>query len=382
MTLPTKTTKQFTSDQITAFAGEVGISPNLKKGNIFRAIFQAASLGGDMFLQSQAVQTYQYARATSAEGPDLDSWMAQFGVPRLASTFASGIAVVGLSSVQAQSVNVQPGIIIQAVGGTPQYQIVADPARAAWSPSANAYVIPAGQLNIQVTVRALVAGTGSNVQDTQLTQFASGSAPLSTVTNPEPILNGNDSESDEDLRQRFIVEFNSVDANGTINAFLKAASGVQNGLDIAIVEFVDRDGAERDSFVLIIIDDGSGAPPQSLLDAVYTAVFAVRAAGIEIDVCGPILVNIAATFNLRIDPNANQADVLLAAENAVLDYVDTLAIAANLYISQVGNSALSIPGAVAIQPGSLRVNGAQNDLIAAMRTIYKLDNTALTIGTY
>lgn len=376
MPLNTKTFEQYLSDIITTWAGLLFLSPNLQSGDPLRAVFEATVLGGLIFIQSQAVRINKLTRAATSDGDDLDSYMADYGFERESATFAEGTATFAVNQVKTSNILIEPGIVIQTLGGKVRYQVIADTTKSGWSATQNAYVLTAGDLSVDCTVQALDSGPGSNVQALQLVQLVSSVSGINTVRNVAPILNGLSAETDEDFRKRFILAFNSVDAEGTILAILKAATGVQNGLDVKVVEFIDQNDNPREAFFMVVVDDGSGAPPSLLLDAVYLAVDRVRGGGIRFAVFGPVLITAIVSVNIRV----SSSDVIAAAEIAILDYINTLKISEILYISQIDKTIMNVPGVVAIQPASL-VCG-QADGTPTNRTVYRSSNLHVTIGTY
>ena len=115
---------------------------------------------------------------------------------------------------------------------------------------------------------------------------------VDSVTNNVPTTGGLDAESDLALRQRATLFFASL-SRGTLMAVLAAATSVQQGLQIGVVENSPQAG----QFV-VVADDGSGNPPASLLSAIYAAVDAIRPIGSVFTVIAPSTVSATISINL------------------------------------------------------------------------------------
>jgi phage-related baseplate assembly protein len=377
-----KTLQQFISDSVAAWAAELGLSPNLVSGDPLLAIMQGKALGGDIFLQSIAQQILEFARASTAKGVDLDSWMNDFDFGRLLPTSANGTVTFSLSQVQPQNVLIPAGVVIQTIGGAIKYQTIADTTRSGWSAAQQGYIITAGSLQVNATVQALSTGSASNLQAGQLNQFSSPIPSVATVTNTSPILNGLDAESDVAFRQRFILWINSRSL-ATKYAVLSAAFDVQEGLNVSVIENEDQHGNEEDGFFTVVVDDGSGNPPSSLLSQVAAAIDPVRPLTVEFTVVAPTLVNASISMNIRINPSALTANVMLNVTTAILDYVNSLLIGQSLYLNQLTRIAEDAdPNVIAVQPGYPLLQSAQADLTASSYEVIRTNNTLVTIGTY
>ena len=176
-----------------------------------------------MFLQSQAVAVNKLTRAATSEGADLDTFMADFSFPRLPATYAGGVVKFGVNQVKSNDVLIRLGTIIQTEDGTIQYEVIADSNQSGYSDEQGSYILTAGQLSVNVAVKAKLPGSSSNVQAGVLKQIVTGGVGASSVTNLIPIDNGAEAESDEAYRERFKLFINAVNARTTGAGILSAA---------------------------------------------------------------------------------------------------------------------------------------------------------------
>ena len=113
---------------------------DLTAGSTLRALLEAsASLA--LWLQWLIVQVLQTTRAGTAEGADLDSWMADFGVARLAPVAAVGDLAFARFSA-AGAVTVPAGTLVRTADGALVFAVRADPSHPAWDGAG--YAMPSG----------------------------------------------------------------------------------------------------------------------------------------------------------------------------------------------------------------------------------------------
>jgi uncharacterized phage protein gp47/JayE len=394
MPLNTKTDEQFVSDLVTAWtsivsaAKGISLSPNLASGDPLLAMLQAQALAGLMFIQSQAVTINMLTRAKTSEGPDLDSWMAQFGFSRLPAAYASGTVQFSVRAVLGTNVTIPVGTIIQTADSTIQYQVVANTENANFNVGLNGYVLQAGQLSVTASVQALVSGSGSNVQAGMLNTFASSVSGINFVTNTAPILDGANPESDASLRSRFILFINSVNARTTPAGTYSACLDVPGVVSVAVLENQDAQGRFLPGYGVIVVDDGSGSPPDSLLNAVRAVIAAPNAPsrGFTITniVRGPTLATVTIALSVRIDTSSPSVpNSLLNVLNAVLDYVNALEVGNTLFLENISATAKAAdPYVIAVGAGSVLINGLAKDLVATPSTIIRTNNVLTTIGQF
>lgn len=359
MGLPSKTFQQFVDDMVAAWAASLGFQPTLQAGDGLYALMQATS-AQLVYLQAQVAVVNAVARAQTSSGADLDSFFAQFGFTRLPGQKAIGPVTLGRLSPATTQVLIPVGTIVQTQGGAIQYELVADTQQAAYNAALNAYVMAIGASSISATAQAALSGSAYNVTTGQLSQVATPVAGLDTVTNPGPIANGADAESDSAFRTRFVQFLNSL-SKATKAAIESAISGVQQGIEYSLQENVDVDGRDRPGEFVATIDDGTGSPPQSLIDAVFAAVDAVRGFTIFPEVISVQVTLATIVITVKIDPTLSVPTVESAVKTAIVAMVDALGIGNTLYVSAVEQAALTVDGVLAVKSGTT-INASTNDL--------------------
>jgi uncharacterized phage protein gp47/JayE len=380
LTIPQKLVGGFVSDSIATWSAETNTSQTFTDGDPLLAFWQSIAVQLD-FLQAQVQMVLAMARAQTSTGADLDSWMAQFGFYRLPAVYASGQELFQRLNPSSSDINVPPGVIVQTVGGGIQYQTVGDADEATWNAAAGTYVLSAGQTSISVTVEALVAGISGNVIAGQLTQFGSSVPGIDQVTNPSPITNGVEAESDIAFRARFVLYLATL-AQATRAAVLAAAQGVQQGVMVNLQENIQPGGKTLMGAFTAIIDDGSGNPPNALISAVYNAVYAARAFSVQPFVIPPT--GLTATISLAVRLAAGYAaeTVNAAVQNAVAAMVNALGPGDTLFAYAVMTAAGSVPGVVAVSPTSVGISGGTPDLVPQAAQEVRTNVQSITVLNY
>lgn len=326
---------------------------DLSVGSVLRALVEAnASVG--LWMQWLIVEVLSVTRAATSKGADLDSWVADFGLSRLAAV--SAVGQVRFSRVTAGLATAVPvgALVRTGVGGDAQaFAVVADSGNAGWTGSG--YTLVAGDLSVVVPVQAVVPGRAGNVQAGVVQVLSTAIPGVDAVVNDAAASGGLDAEGDDALRVRF-GGFIDSRSRATEGAVRFAIQSVQQGLQFMIVEGVDPAGAVRAGHFTVVVDDGSGVPSDEVLGAVGTAIEAVRALGATFSVRRPALVTVDLALHV-----SGPADAVAAARTAVVAYVTGLPLGGGLVLSRIIQIAHEADGRVTSVSG-VTLNGVTGDL--------------------
>lgn len=322
-------------------------------GSVLRAVLEAnASVG--LWMQWLIMEVLSTTRAATSQGEDLDSWVADFGMARLAAVAASGQvrfsrATAGLATVVPVGAVVRTGVTADAQA----FQVVADTKRAEWTGAGYAIAVAATQM--VAPVQAMMPGRAGNVQAGVLTLLSTAIAGVDAVVNDFAASGGLDAETDVALRTRF-GGFIDSRSRGTEQAVGFAIGSVQQGLQFVIVERVDTAGAIRDGHFTVVVDDGSGAPSDALIGQVGSAIEAVRPLGCTYSVIRPVLVQ--ANVVLQAVAASNGGAQVRA---AIGSFVGSLPIGTGIVLSRLVQVAHDADVLVA-KVANVTVNGSTSDL--------------------
>lgn len=303
---------------------------DLTVGSTLRALLEAsASIA--LWVQWLIVQVLQTTRAGTAEGADLDSWMADFGVVRLAPVASVGGLAFGRFTTAGTAV-VPAGTLVRTADGSQVFGVVADVSHPAWTGAG--YGMAAGVASVVVPGVAQGTGVAGNVQAGAISLISAALPGVDTVTNAAAFVGGLDGESDAALRARF-TRFLDSRARATTGAILYAIDGVQQGLQRTVQENVLPGGAASIGSFVVTVDDGSGAPSASLMAAVGAAVETMRPVGAIYAVMAPTVMTASVSLSVGLAPDAVAGVVRGAVMAAVTSYINGLGLGVPLVWSRL-----------------------------------------------
>ena len=210
------------------------------------------------------------------------------------------------------------------------------------------------------SVQAGVAGNAGNVQAGTISLIGAAIPGVDTVGNVAPTAGGMDAESDAALRSRFSAFLDSR-ARATTVAVGYAIATVQQGLQYTIQENVTQGGFAQPGCFVVTVDNGTGAPPASLLDAVGTAIEAVRPLGSVWTVVPPVVTIADVAMSIATAPTAVHANVTAAVQAAMSAFVDALPVGAALPWSRLTQVAYDASPSV-LNVTAVLLNGATADI--------------------
>lgn len=364
ITLQTQTFDQLVQTEAAAVqASSGGALIDFSVGSILRAVAEAVAMVA-LWLQGLILQLLTTTRAATASGDSLDSWMADFGVTRLPAVAATG-AVVFSRFTATSAATIPLGVIVQSADGAQQFFVAADGAQPAYSDGDEAYLIPPGVTSISATVQAVKPGTDGNVAAGVIVALGQSVSGVDSVTNLAGFGSGAAAESDDALRGRF-VNFMASLAKATRSAIGNAVTSLQEGLSYTLTEDYTYAGAYQPGYFYVVVDDGSGSPPASLLALVTASVDAVRACGTQFAVFGPVPVRAAVAVTVNAADGYAHVAVAAAVTLAITAYIAALPVGASLSWSRLYQIIYAASAGVA-GVAALTVNGGTSDLIVTPR---------------
>jgi len=320
-------------------------------GSVLRAILEA-SASVALWLQYLLVQTLAATRLATSNGSQVDTFVEDFGLSRLPAVAATGTVTLSRYTATNQA-QVVSGGLLKTADGTQSFTIIADTTQLTWSASADAYIIPAGTTSASVTVQADTSGTAGNVLANTITLIASSIPGVDTVTNPGAFANGVNAQTDQQVRNAFTAYINSrEEATSQAIEFAVDNLGVNVTSDVITVS---------PGVIQVVVDNGTGSPPSSLLAMAGSAVNLARAAGIQYSVTGPTMLTANVTMTLTIAAGYSFTTVSAAVQTALATFIDALSIGVALPWSRIGQIAYSASGGVT-NVTNVQLNGGTSDI--------------------
>lgn len=330
-------------------------------GSPVRALME--SVGGiGLWLQYLVLQILLRTRLATCTAEDCDSFVQDFGMSRLPGTASSGMVIMSSFSPAQQSAVVVPGTIVRTVSGL-SFVVVKEGMLSGWSETAGGYVRTAGMSNISVPVQCQSAGGIGNVPVGAICLMGTAISGIDTVTNPVAFLNGSDQETDAELRTRFPLWL-AAKASASRAAVGNAILGVQTGLSYSLRDGLAADDTARSGYFTVVLNDGSGAPADQLLEQIYDAVNEVKALGVGFGVRAPslLILNVSMTVVVPLSVGIQQATT--AIQNAITQDIAGTTVGSGYAFSRLSYLAYVGAGVTVTSVLDVRLNGSQLDIPA------------------
>lgn len=373
MNLPLQTFTSLIQASAAAVQGACTQLLDLTVGSVLRAVLEAnASIA--LWIQWLIVLVLGTTRAATSHGSDLDTWTADYGLARLAAAPADGI-ITFARFTPGGSAFIPVGAVVRTADASQSFAVIAAPSNPAWNAALNGYVLAVGIASTDVLVQAVVPGFAGNVQAATVTLLGSAIPGVDTVTNAAPFAGGLDSESDAALRARF-ANYVATRSEATTAAVEYAISSIRQGLAVAIAENVDTQGDYRPGNFVVVVDDGTGSPPDSLLSTCSAAVNAVRPIGSTYSIQPPTVVTANVSLTIAVAAGAAKTLVLPLVAAALIGYIDSLPIGAPLAYTRLAQLAYSASPSVT-NVSSVVLNSGTADLQPSWSGVVKAGTVAV-----
>lgn len=317
-----KTINQFAQLYLDYISSKVPSTLVAPLGPVLTAIAFATALVS-VALQRLIQLVLKAARLSTAEGIDVDSFVADFGLARLAGVRARGTVEFVKNSAAVTSILIPTGSIVQTSSNPPlQFVVIADTLQPNYSVVLSGYQLNAGQTSVSVTVQCVEVGTQGNVSAGAINQIASSVSGIDNVANALGFTTGIDEEADVDLKNRF-VGFIQAFGKATVAAITSAINSVQSGLYYAISEY-NGVGGTPNGIVNVYLDDGAGTITGTIISQVAGAIDAARPAGVRVDVTAATPSFIAAAVRVVSKKSLVQSQIDLRSiiRSAILERVN------------------------------------------------------------
>lgn len=364
------TNQDFTTlvrNQVTAIQGASKVLVDLTVGSILRAVVEA-NAAVILWLQGLILQLLAITRAATSSGADLDSWVGDFGLTRLAAVAASGQVSFARFTPSQQAV-VPVGTTIQTGDGAQQFAVTLDTTNPAYSASLGGYVLAAGVASINVPVAAVTAGAGGNVSAGQINTLTQALPGVDTVSNAAAFTNGVDAESDAALRIRFIAFVASL-SKATKGAVGYAITSLKQGVIYTLVENQQYNGTTDYGYFYVVVDDGTGSPGSTFLSNVANAIDAVRGVSIRFGVFAPVVVTANAGMTITTAAGYDHNAVVALVVAALRSYINALTLGQTLTYSRLAQVAYDAsPGVTNVT--AVTLNGGTADVTATSQQVIK-----------
>jgi hypothetical protein len=345
-------------------------------GSVTLALAQAVA-GVALWLQAEVTQALTLTRASTSVGLDLDAWLADWNIRRTAATQSTGHVTFSRFTASG-SVAVPVGARVSTGPGGQQFSVLADTSSPFFRLLTRDYLIPTGIPGIEVPIVAVTAGDAGNVLAGSVTSFVTPIIGIDTVENLAPFGGGSAPASDAAARQLFRDYIAGLN-RGTPAAILYAARTVAPSAVFSVVENTDVSGAYRPGWFVVVVDDGSGTPPASLLESVAKAVELYRAIGTFPAVRPPDVESVIISMVINVAIGVIESSVRASVVKAVGDHINALPVGVGLDYLRVAQVAFdSSPYVTNID--NLLINGSPTNVGVGQFGVVKASSIAVAIA--
>jgi uncharacterized phage protein gp47/JayE len=337
-------------------------------GSILRALTEGSAWIA-LWLQGLILQVLTLTRAATSTGSDLDSWMNDYSLTRIAAVAATG-QVTFARYTPTQVATIPLGAQVTTGDGSQIFAVIADTTQADWVASANSYEIAIGAVSGLVTVQALTAGTAGNVAAGTISILSTPISGVDYVTNLDALSGGIASETDAALRSRFANYINtrSLATEAAIGYAVTTVAGV---VSYSITQNYDYSGAYAPGSFYVVFDDGTGNPPTSLISAVSNAVAASVGVGIRFGVLAPVSIGATVTATLSVASGYSQSTLATAASAAIMAYINGLPVGSGLFYNRLAQIVFD-SGTGITNVSNLLLNGGTSDIATSPQQVIRV----------
>ncbi len=394
MPLDIQSQQQFVQNEIATIQASLTGTFNFQPGSIILALTQAHARTG-IWLESLIQYVLSITRLATSTGMDVDSFVEDFGLFRLEGAKAEGsVSFTSYSTTQQRIIpaNSVVSTLSSAPNTSPStsvsFIVIADTTQPTYDPALNAYVMDIGVSTVSATVECQLTGFVGNVTANTITVINSPIVGVDLVTNPAGFTTGQEAQTDQQLRQAFILYLGSL-SRATKAAIQYSIELVQTGLLYVVIENVDyTTQATRLGYFYAIVDDGSGSPPSSLLTAVSISINLYRGLTIAYEVKAPVVINADITANIVLPAGFSSATLISTIGGALISYIITIPMGGgtlfynrlpqviyNAILTEINNNQEFLD---TFHISILTLNGSTSDLVSSTVQAIRAGTLAIT----
>lgn len=272
----------------------------------------------------------------TATGAQLDLHGAQRGVARRAASHATG--TVSFSRYLPLSFDlVVPQGTVCATSGEPvvEYETTQDA------------VLEAGDLTVNVPVRAVVAGAAGNAAAGYVTTLVSAPTGINYASNQEAITGGRDPEEDDTYRRR-VLDSIVRGGSGANAGYYQEIALAQPGVTLA--QAVPRAGGA--GTVTVYLWGEGVAPSGEAIAAVQAELEAQREIGVTVTVTAAQVLNLPIPVKVKLPSEVDFIWATAQVQQAVTAYFDTLGIGEAYLLTDITRAVLEAVPAEKVEFGA------------------------------
>jgi uncharacterized phage protein gp47/JayE len=311
-----KTAEEIYQEMLECFAQRSGVEAGAGCDLSVRMYALAAQVCA---LYVQADWVTKQAFPQTAQGEYLDRHAQLRGLERKSAAAAEGIVrfTAGETSTEARTI---PQGTVCVTAGLVRFETV------------QAGTLAAGELTVDLPVRAVEAGTAGNIAAGAIVSMAVAPVGISGCTNPASFSGGADQEGDEELRERVLDTFQRL-PNGANAAFYQQEALSFDQVAGAAVVARPRGVGSVD----VVVSTLTGMPSQRLLDEISTYFQTRREIAVDVQVRQPETVTVDLAVEVAAKEGWELEQVLGNVRQTLTGWFDGTRLGQSVLRSQVGD---------------------------------------------
>lgn len=287
-------------------------------------LWAAAAQIQALYIQSEWVLNQSFPQ--TAQGTYLEQHAAMRNLYRKEAVKAAGELTFTLANVQDSSIKI-PGGTVCMTDSSIRYQTLEDA------------VIEAGNLSVTVSAEAVEPGRSGNAAVGTVRLLTQYPLAVDRVRNEAPFLGGEDTETDEALRERILNSYQRL-PNGANTVWYEETAMSCRGVSAA--KAIGR--ARGIGTVDVYISARDGMPDAELLNEVQRKLRECREIAVDVQVKAPEerTVNVAVALQIRDDADA--AAVVTAVKKVIMDYFNGKLLGKSVLLADLGSRIFAVDG--------------------------------------
>lgn len=229
----------------------------------------------------------------------------------------------------------------------------------------------AGEMWVDVPVRAAEAGIGGNVAAGTITEMAVAPVGIISCTNTAGLTGGVEEEDDESLRQRILHSFRYL-PNGANAAYYRQLAMADEEVAQAVVLSRPRGVGSVD----VVVASHAGVPGEELLGRLQEVLDNEREIAVDVVVRGPETMGVDVTVEVAAKSGYDSAEVRARVKDALKSYFSGEILGENLLLARLNNVVYGCDGVenyrIVRPAGDMAVNADQLPVLSGL-TVEELE---------
>jgi uncharacterized phage protein gp47/JayE len=227
-----------------------------------------------------------------------------------------------------------------------------------------------------VQAKCLTDGTIGNMRNGNITVLETSINGIKEVTNIALVLEGVDTESDDDFRNRIFIKIRTPSTSGNKYDYLNWALSVDGVGKALIKPLWNGNGSVK----VVITDYNGRTPTESLMTTVHDLIEEKRPIGATVTVSGIQETNINIVADLILEIGYSDVDINAAIETKLKEYFAYINLAVNtLRYHRIINIILDVSGVT--DYNDITINGVRENLILGDENIPILESVVVNSVT-